>query len=265
MSDCSVSLRDVQADLLEALRTFDDLCRQHGLTYWLDGGTLLGAVRHKGFIPWDDDVDVCLPREQFTALRDAARDLPDSVEFRSGREAGFAVNAKVIVIGLSGVPHGLPDEAQNACLPVGIDILAVDPTLRGVRTRQYVSRLGRALASRYAAGQRSQAADTALSRAAWRLMDRTPPGQVHFLQDCLVKAHSFADPELLQYGIDTAMPDTVFPLRTVLPTRPLTFQGLDLLGPADPHEYLRIYYGADYMTPPSVQRSPHASAFWYTG
>ena len=47
---------------LNILITFDELCKSHGLKYYLSGGTLLGAIRHKGFIPWDDDIDVCMPR-----------------------------------------------------------------------------------------------------------------------------------------------------------------------------------------------------------
>ncbi|WEG07899.1 LicD family protein [Microbacterium horticulturae] len=48
--------------MLELLLAFDKFCEEHGLTYYLSGGTLLGAVRHQGFIPWDDDVDVNMPR-----------------------------------------------------------------------------------------------------------------------------------------------------------------------------------------------------------
>lgn len=48
--------------MLEMLIAFDEFCQKHGLTYYLSGGTLLGAVRHKGFIPWDDDIDVNMPR-----------------------------------------------------------------------------------------------------------------------------------------------------------------------------------------------------------
>lgn len=53
---------DHKAALLDLLLEFDKFCEEHGLTYYLSGGTLLGAVRHKGFIPWDDDVDVNMPR-----------------------------------------------------------------------------------------------------------------------------------------------------------------------------------------------------------
>lgn len=50
---------------LNMLLIFDEFCRTHGLVYYLAGGTLLGAVRHKGFIPWDDDIDVCMPRRDY--------------------------------------------------------------------------------------------------------------------------------------------------------------------------------------------------------
>lgn len=53
---------DHKAALLDLLVEFDKFCREHDLTYYLSGGTLLGAVRHKGFIPWDDDVDINMPR-----------------------------------------------------------------------------------------------------------------------------------------------------------------------------------------------------------
>ncbi|MCH8492466.1 MAG: LicD family protein [Idiomarina sp.] len=55
-------------ELLEVLRTFHEFCETHGLKYYLIGGGLIGAVRHGGFIPWDDDIDVALSRDDFQKL-----------------------------------------------------------------------------------------------------------------------------------------------------------------------------------------------------
>ncbi len=62
----------------EMLRCFVDICNKHGIRYFVQGGTLLGTVRHSGFIPWDDDVDVSLHREDYEKfLSVAEKELPD--------------------------------------------------------------------------------------------------------------------------------------------------------------------------------------------
>jgi phosphorylcholine metabolism protein LicD len=62
MSDSYLKPSEIKKKELSILYKFADYCGQNGLTYTLCGGTLLGAVRHKGFIPWDDDIDVAMPR-----------------------------------------------------------------------------------------------------------------------------------------------------------------------------------------------------------
>ena len=66
-------LRILHRNILEIAILFDDFCAQHGLSYYLLGGTALGAARHGGFIPWDDDFDVCMKihdYEKLLSLRD---------------------------------------------------------------------------------------------------------------------------------------------------------------------------------------------------
>ena len=62
MEVCDKSLKKIELDMLVAL---DEVCKKINVTYFLAEGTLLGAIRHKGFIPWDDDIDVCMLRKDY--------------------------------------------------------------------------------------------------------------------------------------------------------------------------------------------------------
>lgn len=64
----SVSTKELQQKMLEMLLNFDKFCNDNNLKYYLCGGCLIGAIRHKGFIPWDDDVDVFMPRDDYERL-----------------------------------------------------------------------------------------------------------------------------------------------------------------------------------------------------
>ena len=64
--------KKVWAVELELLQKFDEVCRKYNLTYYAYYGTLLGAVRHQGFIPWDDDIDVVMFREDYEKLQAVA-------------------------------------------------------------------------------------------------------------------------------------------------------------------------------------------------
>lgn len=63
------TLRKAQIRMTNLLEYFDNFCKENNLEYWLDFGTLLGAARHEGFIPWDDDVDVMMPIKDFKRLK----------------------------------------------------------------------------------------------------------------------------------------------------------------------------------------------------
>ncbi|MDY6084035.1 MAG: LicD family protein [Dialister sp.] len=71
-----ISLSELHSYLLESLIAFDSYCRSHNIRYSLCGGTLIGAVRHEGFIPWDDDTDVMMTRDAYDQLTDAWRKAP---------------------------------------------------------------------------------------------------------------------------------------------------------------------------------------------
>lgn len=78
-------LRKMQMILLNILKTIDKVCTEHNLTYYMIAGTMLGAIRHKGFIPWDDDADIAMPRADYDIfIQHANKWLPPYYELISG-------------------------------------------------------------------------------------------------------------------------------------------------------------------------------------
>ena len=73
-----ITLREAQLKQLKILRWFHRICEEHNLRYYIDFGTLIGAVRHKGFIPWDDDIDVTMPASDYMRLGEI---LPSESDF----------------------------------------------------------------------------------------------------------------------------------------------------------------------------------------
>lgn len=74
-------IRDIQEKLIGILMYFKDFCQEHDLKFVLAGGTLLGAVRHQGMIPWDDDVDVFMLREDYEKLESLWEQFADKERF----------------------------------------------------------------------------------------------------------------------------------------------------------------------------------------
>lgn len=60
-----VELRELQLRMLDILVVIDKICFENDIKYWLDGATLLGAVRNGGFVPWDDDIDISMLRDDY--------------------------------------------------------------------------------------------------------------------------------------------------------------------------------------------------------
>ena len=121
-------LNKIHAALIMILRELDAACEQLGISYVVCGGTAIGAARHKGFIPWDDDVDVYMPRGDYERfLAEAPAILPPEFEVLSSRSHPDYPKTFGI-LGLVGSTF-TPQVARNRKfpIPIGIDLFPLDP------------------------------------------------------------------------------------------------------------------------------------------
>lgn len=126
-------LHKTEMDMLKAVT---DLCDQYGLTYTLYCGTLLGAVRHKGFIPWDDDVDIAMPLKDYRTFLTLGDKLPKPYVLQyPGSTKGYNVNwAKVFADGTTYMDKRLAGKGRTEfCMHQGIS-LDIYPMIGAART-----------------------------------------------------------------------------------------------------------------------------------
>lgn len=141
----SAMMKRAWAAELEVLSVVDEVCRKNQITWFADWGTLLGAVRHQGFIPWDDDIDICIKREDFNKLIEVLpRDLPYGfvisgtyADSERLRDAGHRWQLRVIADELlwdfndyMRYFHGFPYQR------IGIDIFPMDYLPRDLEVRR---------------------------------------------------------------------------------------------------------------------------------
>lgn len=135
-------LTKLHGEILEIMDVIDALCRKHHLKYYLAGGSLLGAARHGGFIPWDDDLDIAMPRRDFEAFMELCpKELPEGYSLRwiTTDENYFRLFAKVCKNGTQFVEK----TGKNSRVSWGIfvDVFPLDETKgysRGVERRKWL-------------------------------------------------------------------------------------------------------------------------------
>lgn len=122
------TLRKAQLKMVEILDVVDSICVKHNINYWLAYGTLLGAVRHKGFIPWDDDCDICMMRCDYNRfIKIANNELPSNLVLQN-HDLDHNYPKKITKIRMLNTKFIEFDESENEAYNQGIfiDIFVYD-------------------------------------------------------------------------------------------------------------------------------------------
>ncbi|WP_071142550.1 LicD family protein [Acidaminococcus timonensis] len=131
--------KEIKSRELNILLSFQEFCQKKHLRFYLSGGTLLGAVRHHGFIPWDDDIDVCMPRKDFEKLIDVYPKISQGYQLRAERLGNFSAPFAKIVDTKTVVETQYSTDNINAQL--WIDIFPVDGLPESLQQVRHIYKL----------------------------------------------------------------------------------------------------------------------------
>lgn len=243
-------LRAMQLRMLEVLEYFDSFCRSHGIRYWLSSGTLLGAVRHGGFIPWDDDVDIemlpedyrrlCKLRDEFGDGRFVLQDHASDPEYISPSPKIRDLRSHI-------------KEIHNRDYGYRYDGLFIDIFLRHPASFA-ASRISHIL-------QYSIYAITSSRCRVWRRVTKAltaTPARLLVYPAIEACDSLFNNKRMLGYVAGSGFYDRI-PSDVIFPLSEVSFEGRSFPAPHDIDAYLRILYG-DYMQlPPADSIRIHAT------
>ncbi len=255
-------IRPLQLRLLDIALAFHDVCLRHGLRYYMIDGTLIGAVRHRGFIPWDDDMDLAMPRPDYEVLTAHAREwLPAPLEFVSHdtdpdyplhfgkiQDASTTLVERPHLYYLGG--------AYIDIFPIdGAPASALSARIHNVRYQTLRKLLYFRCRDPYRHGHGPSSWLPLTVRAL-----RSHDGIQADIRAEMTR-YPFETSERVAVNLNDGLPSIVNRVRTLGDPTPVEFEGHRLMGMADNHTYLSAVFG-DYMTPPPAA-GRHVHNFHY--
>jgi len=238
-------MTEAQRVMFELLTVFDAVCKEMGWSYWLDHGTLLGAVRHKGFIPWDDDLDVTMPREDYEAfLKVASQKLPDHIFLQTKKSDPTSPNHYAKLRDRRSTYIESCEEGRKIAYHQGIfiDIFPVNTIKKSDLPRhRRLLNFAKIFSNRY----------FHWDRAAKFLIDR-------------INALHTPEGEMVVSGGETMHDVIRVPKERVWPLKKSIFESKEFPIPGNSDFYLKSIFGNDYMTPPPEHKRRSHSVTIYT-
>lgn len=249
-------IEDIQKCILNILVTVDKVCRENGIRYWLSDGTMLGAVRHGGFIPWDDDADIAMPRPDYERfVKHADEWLPKPFELQTFEKDENCTSEFLKVI--DGSTTLIERWSLNQVGGVYIDVCPIDGIPAPKWRRKLRINLYHMLKSWVYLRSRDPY-KRGHGYTSWlpRLLQATVKNIT--LQRWKKRVQTVYDYETAPLVADYDSGDRSTMPREVMGTpTPILFEGRELLGVEHPDTCLTCLYG-DYMTlPPEDKRHIH--------
>ncbi|WP_218208740.1 LicD family protein [Acinetobacter sp. F9] len=241
-------LRKAQLRLLEMLIEFDKICTKHNIPYFISGGTCLGAVRHGGFIPWDDDIDIDIWYKDYKKLEKIlVNELPQNYFIQTYKtDRNFHAKFMRIVDKNSSLKFKNNRLRKNIVFKgLFIDVLPLNHSL-SYSFKIFIDKFIGAVFRINRTGHKNF-----LVYMCAKIL--VPIGYV-FLK--INEFFSFLAGHLNPEKITHHHPSRAIKIPKLLysecfPPQKITFEGKSFLGPAKPHEYLISLYGKNYMQIPS--------------
>ncbi len=253
-------LRGLQLTELELLAEVDRICRKHDISYCIIAGTLLGAARHGGFIPWDDDADVALLRADYERFRAACEEELDPTKFyfqdahvTEGYRWGYGKLRRKDTIFLRENQEHMPYEQG-----VFIDVFPLDAVPQ--------SHMGRALKNFECFVVRKAlwspvgaiAAGNPLLKAWYRLVARIPRKiVVSWLDRLISKARNTSSDWVRILMFPTPNSEYGYRKEWYVNPQKIVFEGVPFYAVSDVESYLSFKFGDWRKLPPESQRKTH--------
>lgn len=255
-------LKKIHKVSLYILLSFDKFCREHDLIYFLDSGTALGAVRHGGFIPWDDDIDVGMPRKDYERLMQMENKLPEDL-FLQTRNTDPLYKRNTAKLRLRGTLFQEKNEASYTENGFFIDIFPFDNiSSNKIKARIdgfVIGRLHHLISSWWNGGDGSSNSHRLIVKM---FIKKIPESFIErlnekFLELCR-KNETQATGYMTSYYWFMSFNHTyVFESKRLLPVCDILFEGYPVKIMKDSDYYLSKIYG-DYMQlPPESERVAH--------
>ncbi len=242
----ATDLREHQLRLLALLKEFDHICKDNGITWWLDSGTLLGAVRHRGFIPWDDDLDVCILGKDYPKIRKILKEkCPEPFFYDCSRKGKTRLSPRFVDKSQI-VRRTDPRTGDVKEEPLWIDTFVLREGSLGIK-KAIDPLYGKCLRRIYR-GIEDGAVKRILAYIAF-------PALWVVVRLALLSGKIFHKGNLLHdYGVpfySVRRSSDIFPLGTI------RFEDAEFPAPADPDRYLRLIYGDYTVVPDDKDRKAH--------